>query len=230
MAKTVPITEKPIPDKVSPDAYILGIQNNAEGQQALYRLPLNKINTTATKEYVDTQIESELSAFAQKSQYRLIADITLEEPVLDITVTRDMEDKKFYLKKVYLFFQGTFTDDPDSSVASTGVIFFKFNGGTIYQMYRKMTITAGTPYMLWIESERKYKGGINIYNSIYPEDFPQNAQGLSGGNKALVSDIYARESKTSENIVSISFGNYQGSTKLLEAGSRIIILGVDDDE
>ena len=43
MANTVSVVEKPIPNKVSKDAYVLGIQDNGEGQQALYRLPLNEV-------------------------------------------------------------------------------------------------------------------------------------------------------------------------------------------
>lgn len=43
MANTIPVTEKPIPSKVNKDAYVLGIQDNGSGQQALYRMPLNEI-------------------------------------------------------------------------------------------------------------------------------------------------------------------------------------------
>lgn len=43
MANTIPVTQKPIPDSVSKDAYVLGIQDNGSGQQALYRLPINDV-------------------------------------------------------------------------------------------------------------------------------------------------------------------------------------------
>lgn len=40
MANTIPVTQKPVPSSVSKDAYVLGIQDNGNGQQALYRLTL----------------------------------------------------------------------------------------------------------------------------------------------------------------------------------------------
>lgn len=43
MANTIPITEKPIPEKVNRDAYILGTQDNGNGQQALYRFPIDGV-------------------------------------------------------------------------------------------------------------------------------------------------------------------------------------------
>lgn len=43
MANTIPVTQKPVPSSVSKDAYVLGIQDNGNGQQALYRLPINDV-------------------------------------------------------------------------------------------------------------------------------------------------------------------------------------------
>ena len=43
MANTIPVTQKPVPSSVSKDAYVLGIQDNGSGQQALYRLPINDV-------------------------------------------------------------------------------------------------------------------------------------------------------------------------------------------
>lgn len=43
MANTIPVTQKPVPSNVSKDAYVLGIQKNGDGQQALYRLPINDV-------------------------------------------------------------------------------------------------------------------------------------------------------------------------------------------
>lgn len=43
MANTIPVTQKPVPSSVSKDAYMLGIQDNGSGQQALYRLPINDV-------------------------------------------------------------------------------------------------------------------------------------------------------------------------------------------
>ena len=43
MANTILITEKPVPDRVEKDAYILGVQENGNGQQALYRFPINEV-------------------------------------------------------------------------------------------------------------------------------------------------------------------------------------------
>lgn len=43
MANIIPVTQKPVPSSVSKDAYVLGIQDNGSGQQALYRLPINDV-------------------------------------------------------------------------------------------------------------------------------------------------------------------------------------------
>ena len=50
MANTVSVIEKPIPEKVSKDAYVLGIQDNGSGQQALYRLPLGEVRANGAND------------------------------------------------------------------------------------------------------------------------------------------------------------------------------------
>ncbi len=40
---TVSVVEKPIPEKVSKEAYLLGIQDDGTGKQALYRLPIGDV-------------------------------------------------------------------------------------------------------------------------------------------------------------------------------------------
>ena len=42
MANTIPVTQKPIMEDVSNEAYLLGLQDNGSGQQALYRMPVEK--------------------------------------------------------------------------------------------------------------------------------------------------------------------------------------------
>lgn len=50
MANTVSVIEKPIPEKVSKDAYVLGIQDNGSGGQALYRLPLGEVRANGAND------------------------------------------------------------------------------------------------------------------------------------------------------------------------------------
>ena len=50
MANTIPVTQKPVPSSVSKDAYVLGIQDNGSGQQALYRLPINDVRGNGANE------------------------------------------------------------------------------------------------------------------------------------------------------------------------------------
>ena len=50
MANTVSVVEKPIPEKVSKDAYVLGIQDNGSGEQALYRLPLGEVRANGAND------------------------------------------------------------------------------------------------------------------------------------------------------------------------------------
>ena len=50
MANTVSVVEKPIPEKVSKEAYVLGIQEDGAGKQALYRLPLNEVRANGAND------------------------------------------------------------------------------------------------------------------------------------------------------------------------------------
>lgn len=50
MANTVSVVEKPIPEKVSKEAYVLGIQDDGSGKQALYRLPLNEVRANGAND------------------------------------------------------------------------------------------------------------------------------------------------------------------------------------
>ena len=50
MANTVSVVEKPIPEKVSKEAYVLGIQDDGSGKQALYRLPLGEVRATGAND------------------------------------------------------------------------------------------------------------------------------------------------------------------------------------
>lgn len=50
MANTIPVTQKPVPSSVSKDAYVLGIQDNGSGQQALYRLPLGEVRANGAND------------------------------------------------------------------------------------------------------------------------------------------------------------------------------------
>ena len=50
MANTVSVIEKPIPEKVSKDAYVLGIQDDGTGKQALYRLPLGEVRANGAND------------------------------------------------------------------------------------------------------------------------------------------------------------------------------------
>ena len=50
MANTVSVVDKPIPEKVSKEAYVLGIQDDGSGKQALYRLPLNEVRANGAND------------------------------------------------------------------------------------------------------------------------------------------------------------------------------------
>jgi len=50
MANTISVIEKPIPDEVSEKAYVLGVQPDANGLQALYRLPLGSVRANDTND------------------------------------------------------------------------------------------------------------------------------------------------------------------------------------
>ncbi len=50
MANTISVVEKPIPEKVSKEAYVLGIQDDGSGKQALYRLPIGDVRANGTND------------------------------------------------------------------------------------------------------------------------------------------------------------------------------------
>lgn len=50
MANTVSVVEKPIPEKVSKEAYVLGIQDDGSGKQVLYRLPLGEVRANGAND------------------------------------------------------------------------------------------------------------------------------------------------------------------------------------
>lgn len=50
MANTVSVIEKPIPDEVSEQAYVLGVQPDTNGLLALYRLPLGSVRANDTND------------------------------------------------------------------------------------------------------------------------------------------------------------------------------------
>ena len=58
MSNTViPVTEKAIADSISLDAHVLGVQSNADGKQALYRMPVKSVGTAINEAALANKVD-----------------------------------------------------------------------------------------------------------------------------------------------------------------------------
>lgn len=86
MANTVSVIEKPIPEKVSKDAYVLGIQDNGSGRQALYRLPLGEVRANGANDLFI--IPALISQYGTKQALTVFINANIEYDNLTAIVDR----------------------------------------------------------------------------------------------------------------------------------------------
>ena len=43
MADIIPVTQKPVQNKISESAHVLGVQDDGSGHQCLYRMPIKRV-------------------------------------------------------------------------------------------------------------------------------------------------------------------------------------------
>lgn len=164
-------------------------------------------------------------------KFELWNDITLEEDVLSITVTKTDRGNSIRVKKLVLLFIG--------KIQAAGIFMLRNSQATIWPVYANVKETANNG-MFWAEIEKIADG---VYFSKYTESFVNvpsitdltNIQTVGSTNRVnLVSNFTFRENETSDNnktMKSLRFGGIPSTPncKLL-SGSRILIWGVMDDD
>lgn len=164
-------------------------------------------------------------------KFELWNDITLEEDVLSITVTKTDRGNSIRVKKLVLLFIG--------KIQAAGIFMLRNSQATIWPVYANVKETANNG-MFWAEIEKIADG---VYFSKYTESFVNvpsitdltNIQTVGSTNRVnLVSNFTFRENETSDNnktMKSLQFGGIPSTPncKLL-SGSRILIWGVMDDD
>ena len=183
----------------------------------------NKDTTKAVEEQINS-VKDDI----EKLGYRLLGTLTTEEDVQMISASQ-LEDgttlKSLNIKKVFILFTGSFVN-----TTSSQPLCVLFNNGSVYQMYKSFNIIADRFYGLWFECEKIISlTDRTVYKSTYPSALLMNfisdtgnAQGLSGNNVELCSDVAVSIIDT---ISSMKFGCFN-SNNLIKAGSTIYLFGV----
>ena len=180
--------------------------------------------TSSVIEEVNENIYNEVNKF----NYRLINTISFTEDGQFATFNTDSEGnslKSINLKKAFLLFTGSFVN-----TMSKQPICLRCNGGSMYLMYKDVSVTADKYYGFWVDFEKVISlPDRTIYKSSYPVGVLTNfiadtelAQGLAGNNVAANSDICV--SKNTD-FNTIQFGSANDSN-LIKAGSKVYLFGI----
>ena len=180
--------------------------------------------TLSTKDDLSTA----LSTFGQ---YRVVRDVTLAEDTQFLEVTQDTDGVDLNLKKFFVLLLGKCVN------ASSGAFKVDGNDGSQYFCYLGNTLTT-TLKGFWLSAERLEIGenvdNLAMWRSMYPKTSLGNfraggsfyAQGLATNNADIGSDFSAVD--TSNTIKKLRIG-YHTDANALTAGTRILVLGVDDE-
>lgn len=163
------------------------------------------------------------------AKYRIINDVTITEDIGTYTISQDSNGKEFDLRKLFFLFIGKFDDALNNKTLS-----LRTNGGYQYLLYKGFTLTADKECAFWLEAENFLRTSENsgirsTYSATLLQQFSNGlAQGLSGNNVAVNSDISFRKRHPNypHPMSEIIFGVH-GSTIKMKSGSRFIILGID---
>lgn len=183
----------------------------------------NKKTSSAIEE-VNENIYNEMN----RLNYRLINTITFTEDGQFATFNTDSEGKNIKalkLKKAFLLFTGSFTN-----TASKQPLYLRCNGGSIYLMYKEISVTADKFYGFWIDFEKLLSlPDRTIYKSNYPINMLTNfvadtelAQGLAGNNVAVNSDLCV-SNNTELNTIQFGCAN---DNNLIKTGSKVYLFGI----
>lgn len=181
--------------------------------------------TLSTKDDLSTA----LSTFGQ---YRVVRDVTLAEDTQFLEVTQDTDGVNLNLKKFIVLLVGKCVN------ASSGAFKVDGNDGSQYFCYLGTTLSNTTQKGFWLSAERLEIGenvdNLAMWRSMYPKTSLGNfradgsfyAQGLDANNADIRSDFSAVD--TSNTIKKLRIG-YHTDANALAAGTRILVLGVDNE-
>lgn len=162
-----------------------------------------------------------------QEQLALWNDITLDEDVASISITQTDAGVPINIKKLFLFFHGSFT------AANPRVSVF-LKSGVFYQMVHQFTVEAGVQRAFWLYSEELAPG---LFHSLYSKTLfsgvtsdKMDLQGLIGANVDVRGDLAcmaleAENYHTAQNAIISAGGGVSFS-----AGSRILVFGVQDTD
>jgi hypothetical protein len=130
MANTVSVIEKPIPDKLDKEAYLLGIQPNEDGQQALYRLPLGAVRGSSANDLLI--VPALIKEYGTKSAFKAYVEANADYDTLTNICERFFKAaakavtgtyaSQFYLYEVSNSTLGTKLADNESLVCTPSTI------------------------------------------------------------------------------------------------------------
>lgn len=195
---------------------------------------INDIRMTVDSEMSDTSenpVQNKVvKAYADGlAKYRIISDVTITEDIGTYSISQDSNGNTFDLRKLFFLFIGKF----DNALNNTALS-LRTNGGYQYLMYKGFTLTADKECAFWLEAENflrtsENSGFKSTYSATLLQQFSNGlAQGLSGNNVAVNSDISFRKRYPNypHPMSEIKFGVHSGTQKM-KSGSRFIILGID---
>lgn len=160
-------------------------------------------------------------------KFELWNDITIEEDVASISMSKTDDGKPLNIKKLFVIFTG-------KAKEKSSLLVLRFNGSNIYQMWNTFSRNdAETDFTIWMFAEKIAPG---VFLSRYSKTALSVTnidaiQGLSNANSEVGSALsrWAKQNAGSQKATSWNFGATIDLYKL-RTGSRILVWGVQDDD
>lgn len=160
-------------------------------------------------------------------KFELWNDITIEEDVASVSMSKTDDEKPLNIKKFFAIFTGKVKE-------KSSLLTLRFNGGNMYQMWNMFSRNdAETDFTIWMFAEKIAPG---VFLSRYSKNALgvttiDSIQGLSNANSEVGSALtrWANQNAGFQKATSWNFGATSDLYKL-RAGSRILVWGVQDDD
>ena len=160
-------------------------------------------------------------------RFKLWNDITIEEDVTSVSMSKTDDEKPLNIKKFFAIFTGKVKE-------KSSLLTLRFNGGNMYQMWNMFSRNdAETDFTIWMFAEKIAPG---VFLSRYSKNALgvttiDSIQGLSNANSEVGSALtrWANQNAGYQKATSWTFGATSDLYKL-RTGSRILVWGVQDDD